>query len=359
MSSATKRIIGILIATILFIWTAILAATFLFEVKTINTFTMAFVVTTILIVTTIFTIKYLSGPIYQITGEMKSLLLGKTYKKIYTKRIDEIGVIANFFNEITTSLERATAEIKERRRLSKELNTAAQIQEDLLPKDKPRIPGLDITVKTRPAAEIGGDSYDFISVEDTSIIYLGDVTGHGIPSGLVMMMVNTLIHSFSSFKLRANEILIRTNKELKPRIKKAMFMTMIMLEWHHEKQEMFYSGAGHEYIIVYRAATGSIEKIPSGGIALGMLPNNSMLTKINPLTLASGDIIVLYSDGLTEGRNTEGTLFGEDRLIETLKNCPQKNSSDVILAHIAETFGQFSQTKEQLDDISLMVIRKQ
>lgn len=303
-------------------------------------------------------LRHLTLPLSKISKEMTALLLGKSYKKIYTARLDEIGIIANFFNEITRSLETATAEIKERRRLSKEINTAAQIQQDLLPKNKPQIPGLDITAKTRPAAEIGGDSYDFIISEKQSIIYLGDVTGHGIPSGLVMMMVNTLIHSFASLGLPIDEILIRSNKELKPRIKKAMFMTMIMLAWNHESGEMFFSGAGHEYLIVYRSASRSVEKIPSGGIALGMLPDNSRLTKLNQLKLEKNDIIVLYSDGLTEGRDAQGQLFGEDRLIKSLEACALLDSSEAIHEFIAAEFSAFSQTKEQLDDISLLVIKK-
>lgn len=324
----------------------------------VNLIIVGSIISLLIIISSFLVIKYLVKPINKVTDEMKALLLGEPYKKIFTSRVDEIGVMANFFNEITASLERATAEIKERRRLSKELNTAAQIQEDLLPKEPPKIPGLDIIAKTRPAAEIGGDSYDFISNDKRSIIYLGDVTGHGIPSGLVMMMVNTMIHSFSSLELNLDQILIRTNKELKPRIKKAMFMTMVMLEWNHQKQELSFSGAGHEYLLIFRANSGEVEKTPSGGIALGMLPDNSNLTKINRLQLNKNDILVLYSDGLTEGRNSSGELFGDERLINAIKKAPDKSSAQAVHNYIAQNFSDFSETKEQLDDITLMVIRK-
>lgn len=333
-------------------------AVYLADIKNVPTIIVILIAVSLSLLIGLISWRHLTLPLSKIGKEMTALLLGKSYKKIYTARLDEIGVIANFFNEITHSLETATAEIKERRRLSKEINTAAQIQQDLLPKNKPQIPGLDITAKTRPAAEIGGDSYDFITTNKQSIMYLGDVTGHGIPSGLVMMMVNTLVHSFASLGLPINEIMIRSNKELKPRIKKAMFMTMIMLAWDHEHSEMFFSGAGHEYLLVYRSESRSVEKIPSGGIALGMLPDNSRLIKLNPLPLKKNDIIVLYSDGLTEGRNAKGELFGESRLITALESCAQLENSDQIHEHLAATFSAFSETKEQLDDISLMVIKR-
>lgn len=337
---------------------AISAILYLLDPVEIKIYILAILAAALIIITSAISIVTLARPLYKITREMKAMMIGKTYKKIFSTRIDELGVISNFFNEISSSLEKATAEIKERRRLANELNTAAQIQNDLLPKEKPKIPGLDITAKTRAAAEIGGDSYDFITQKNNSIIYLGDVTGHGIPAGLVMMMANTLVHSFASFELPANEILIKTNKELKPRIKKAMFMTMVLLSWNHKTKSMIFSGAGHEYLIIYRAKTGEAEKIPSGGIALGMIPDNTALTKNNDLKLDIGDVIVLYSDGLTEGRSAAGEMYTEAKVIENLLEVAKDKNSDEILSHIAQKFSDFSENVEQADDVSMMVIKR-
>ena len=195
---------------------------------------------------------WISYPLNRILNEVKALLTGKQYNRIYTKKIDEIGVIGNFFNEVTRSLERVSGDIKEHRRISSELNIAQKIQRDLLPKASPDIPGLEIIAKTRPAAEIGGDSFDFITKNDQTFIYIGDVTGHGIPSGLVMMIVYTLIHTFSDLVETSHQLLTQVNKYLKPRIKATMFMTMVMLRWHHPTKSLFYTGAGHETMIHYK-----------------------------------------------------------------------------------------------------------
>ena len=130
--------------------------------------------------------------------------------------MDEIGVIAHFFNAITHSLERVSTDIKDHRRISSELNVAQKIQQDLIPQSAPDIPGLDIIAKTRPAAEIGGDSFDFITKNDRTFMYIGDVTGHGVPSGLVMMIVDTLLHTFADMVENSHQLLVQVNKYLKP-----------------------------------------------------------------------------------------------------------------------------------------------
>ncbi|MFA6436259.1 MAG: SpoIIE family protein phosphatase, partial [Candidatus Gracilibacteria bacterium] len=261
----------------------------------------------------------ISWPFNKILKEFKALLTGKQYRRIYTEKTDEIGVVAHFFNEITRSLERVSTDIKEHRRISSELNVAQKIQDDLLPKKAPPIKGLDIIARTKPAAEIGGDCFDFIKKGNQTFIYMGDVTGHGIPSGLVMMIVNTLIHTFADMVQDSKQLLVQVNKYLKPRIQRTMFMTMTMLRWDEENQQMFYTGAGHETILHYKKIDHSLENKAAGGIALGMVPNNEALLKEMPFPLSEGDFVILYSDGITEGKNDEGERFEIDRLIKIIE----------------------------------------
>ncbi|HRY91070.1 MAG TPA: hypothetical protein P5229_01880, partial [Candidatus Gracilibacteria bacterium] len=118
-------------------------------------------------------------PLKLILVQMKALLTGRKYFRIYTRRLDEIGVIAHFFNEVTKSFERASSEIREGKRMLNELEVASKIQSDILPPQNPTIPGLDVVAKTRSAAELGGDNFDFITYGENTFIYIGDVTGHG------------------------------------------------------------------------------------------------------------------------------------------------------------------------------------
>ena len=299
----------------------------------------------------------ISLPLKKLTKQMKLLLTGRSYKKITTNRIDEIGLIAQFFNEITENLEDISQKLKEGKRMSSELEIASSIQNTILPSKSPHVPNLEVVAKSRPAVEVGGDSFDFIQRENATYFYIGDVTGHGAPAALVMMMVNTLLHTYSEMYSSVYDIVVNTNKMLKPRIKAAMFMTMVMLKWDHLKKKMTYVGAGHEYLLIYRSATGQVESKPAGGVALGMVPDNSKLVKEQEVNLEDGDMIIVYTDGITEAKNDKGEMFGVERLIESIKKYAAQYGPEGVTHHTAIDFSQYVGNHEQEDDITLMVIK--
>lgn len=299
-----------------------------------------------------------SYPLHLILREFKALLTGKRYNRIYTQKADEVGVISHFFNAITHSLERVSTDIKEHRRISSELNLAQKIQRDLLPQSNPDIPELDIIAKTRPAAEIGGDSFDFINKGDRTFMHIGDVTGHGVPSGLVMMIVDTLLNTFADMVQTSHQLLTQANKYLKPRIQSTMFMTMVMLRWEHVSKEMYYTGAGHETLVHYKAADKTYENLKCGGIALGMVPDNEKLIKEEKLNFQPGDMIILYSDGIVEARNMEGEMFGAERLLKIVeKQAPKTEHAEELFQRISSELTHFIGDHIQDDDMTLIVIR--
>ena len=296
-------------------------------------------------------------PLQAILNEMKAMLTGKKYRRIFTKRIDEIGILANFFNEVTKNLENISVQIKEGKRMLGELEVAAQIQKDIWPKSNPNIPGLDIVANTRAAVELGGDNFDFITEKDNTYIYVGDVTGHGVPAALIMTIVHTLLHTFVEIFDKAFDVVFQTNRRLKTRIKSTMFMTMLMLRWNHTAQKMTYVGAGHEHLLIYRANTGQAEVRMTGGIALGMIADNSKIIKEIDLPLEKGDVILLYTDGIVEGRNMSGEMYGLDRLKQALELYAPQYGSEGIVFHVAGDFSRFVQEHVQDDDITLISIR--
>ena len=296
-------------------------------------------------------------PLKLILAQMKALLTGKKYRRLYTKRMDEIGIIAHFFNEVTKSFEKVSLDIQEGKRMLSELEIAGQLQRDILPPESPEITGLKIVAKTRPAVELGGDSFDFVSRGDNTFIYVGDVTGHGVPSALVMTMVNTLIHTFVEVYDNAYDVLVNVNKQLKGRVKSTMFMTLLMLRWNRMSQQMTFVGAGHEHLLVYRTATGKCELRQSGGIALGMVPDNSKLIKEQDLTLQEGDVIILFSDGLTEGRNMAGEMYTLDRLTEAVERFAPQYGPDGIVHHVALDYSRFVENHIQEDDVTLIAVQ--
>ena len=296
-------------------------------------------------------------PLNSVLGQMKALLTGRKYTRIYSRRLDEIGVIAHFFNEVTKSFEKASSDIKEGKRMLNELEVAAQIQKDIMPPANPQIPGLDVVAKTRSAAELGGDNFDFITKGDNTYIYIGDVTGHGVPAAIVMTMVHTILHALSDYCPNAYEMIVKTNSLLKKSIKSTMFMTMLLYHWDHKAKKMSYVGAGHEHVLVYRASTGRCEVKPTGGIALGMVPDNSKLTKEVDLPMEIDDVIVMYTDGITEGRNMAGEMYTLERLVKAVEQFAPEYSSEGIVNHVAIDYSKFVENHVQDDDVSLIAIK--
>ncbi|MBU0578345.1 PP2C family protein-serine/threonine phosphatase [Patescibacteria group bacterium] len=299
-------------------------------------------------------------PLNRVIKQVTNLLTGKNYKKVNPITIDEIGVMTHFFNEITTDLEKISYDIKERRRMSSELDIASKIQQDVLPKEAPETPGLDIVAKTRSAAEVGGDTFDFLMSPDKNqlFVYIGDVTGHGVPAGLIMMMVDTLVTAMVSQGVsNGRDLIVNTNNLLTPRISSRLFMTSVMLRWDKQAQKMYYTGAGHEHILVYRTKTEIVETIRSGGIALGMIPNVAQIVQEKEIPLEIGDTIVLYSDGITEAKDKIGNMYELDKLTASLKRHGYRPSAESIFDNLTKDFSNFVGEYVQVDDITMIVIK--
>lgn len=298
-------------------------------------------------------------PLERVAREVKLLLTGQKYARVSPSTIDEIGVFTYFFNEITHNLEKISKDILKNERITSELGIASKIQRDVLPKDAPPVEGLDIIAKTTAAAEVGGDSFDFIKQGANTYIYIGDVTGHGVPAGLVMMMVNTLIHVFSKHNYTPQQMLAETNKILLEKISGQRFMTLLMLRWDEEQKKMYWTGAGHEHLLVYRAETREVELLRGGGIALRMAPNIEHILKEKEIeTLQPNDVVLLYTDGITEAKNPDGEMFTVGRLVEALRDTGHRSTAEGIFDSISERFANFILDAPQEDDITMIIAKR-
>lgn len=180
--------------------------------------------------------------------------------------------VISFFIKSLQILKVFKQELRDGRKLRSEVEIASEIQRYALGYEEATIPSLEIAMATTAASEVGGDSLDIIvGREGNYYLYVGDVTGHGVPSGFVMMMVNALISAFVASEHDSAHILAETNRILKPRIKQNMMMTCIMLRWNETERKLYYTGAGHEHLLVYKAKNNKVYKIKSGGVALGMI----------------------------------------------------------------------------------------
>ena len=301
--------------------------------------------------------QYVYLPLKKVSRQVAAVLAGNEYTKIKMKSKDEFGLIAHFFNEITDNLEGISFELKEGERMASELTLASDIQESVLPSSIPLIPKLDTVAKTRSADEVGGDSFAVVQKGNEYYVYIGDVTGHGAPAGLVMMMVSTLFDVLLPSCTSTQDLAVSINSILKPRVNTSMFMTTAFFRWDTNSEKMFYTGAGHEHILIYRSAEGVCEAIPTGGIALAMAEDISTIVSEKELTLNDQDIIVLYSDGISEAVNEAGELYGLERLKQAVKQFGHLGKSLDLFNAISEDIARFTGDTVQKDDMTLIVMR--
>lgn len=238
-----------------------------------------------------------------------------------------------------------------------EMELAKRIQTALLP-EKKKISGFEISATMRPAKEVGGDYYDIIETPTgDKWVAIGDVSGHGVDSGLIMMMAQTsivsMVNNFSNCKpsniLKSVNTVIRENIS---RLGSDHYMTLMAI--HLDDNRMTISGK-HQDVIIYRSALNKTEVLPTMGTWLGISDDIDNHVQDISTDIADGDIVLLFTDGVTEATNKDGEMYGQERLEHALNQY-----ADIpigrILEKIIEDVNQFQD--EQLDDITLVIIKK-
>ncbi|MBP9717783.1 SpoIIE family protein phosphatase [Candidatus Gracilibacteria bacterium] len=304
--------------------------------------------------------RRITKPIEKLTAGALVLGKGDFSARVEVISQDEVGVLSETFNKMAGDLQISTKAMIERERLGKELELAMKIQKQILPKKLPDIPDLEIATFLLPAAEIGGDCYDFIQVESKDntgahFFYIGDVTGHGVPSGLVVSIANALIYSYVD-RADTKEILTNTNRVLKMKTSQNMFMTLLMLKYENEK--LSYVSAGHPEMLHYYAKDETVITEKGGGIALGMVPDLGKLINEVEIPFSSGDCVVLYSDGIPEAVSEKGEMYGIPRFKRALQDVAEIANVEAIKNALVADVKLFMGKAEQMDDITLVVIRK-
>ena len=271
-----------------------------------------------------------------------------------------LGVGVFLVRQIARTLDLASRQEKELERRDSELAIARRIQTSVIPRDF-ALPGFDIAAVMMPAAEVGGDFYDFRRTADGGAwLGIGDVTGHGLTAGLIMMMAQsmfTMLSQNSSEEPTPAGFLARLNKalyfNLKSRLREEKFMTMVVARLYPDGR-LVYAGA-HTDLLVFRKATGSIERLTAEGLWLGLVEDLSASTKDHETTLGSGDLALFHTDGVTEARNEKGEVFDIHRLIERLGTASDGSAGDTVMSILSATRGW---SPSPTDDVSLMAIRR-
>ena len=250
------------------------------------------------------------------------------------------------------------AEKLARERLEKELELARQIQVGILPR-RLAAPGLEVTACMHTATEIGGDYYDVLPIEGGCWIGIGDVSGHGVTSGLIMLMVQSVVAGLvaqdpSRSPREAVTILNRVLFEnIRHRLLKDDFVTFSLLRVTN--RQIVFAGA-HEHFVMCRGKTGHAVPVVTPGTWLGVVPDVAGFTTETTLDLEPNDVVVLYTDGITEARNERGQLYGIERLcatVERFRNDPIEQIRDGVVDEVT----RWAVTRE--DDATLVVLRQQ
>ena len=280
----------------------------------------------------------------------------KTRVDVTTK--DEVGVLATTFNQMAGDLEKSVEAKLYKERVGKELELAAGIQKQILPSEMPSLAGLDIAAGLIPAAEVGGDVYDFFNPDEENYFgYVGDVTGHGVPAGLVVSIANALFHSYSHLK-DPKQILVSANRILQAKTTANMFITLVLWHWNTKTQKLTLVSAGHEVALKYTASTLKTDELPKGGIALGMLPDITQNLQEQVVELAPGDCIVLYTDGVPEAWRNEKEQYGMPEFKRVVTQSCDLQAAEAIKVALLADVKQWSQGYEQKDDITVMVLKR-
>lgn len=242
----------------------------------------------------------------------------------------------------------------ETQRVRKELNEARRMQDSLLPKTAPRIEQFELAGISIPAYEVGGDFYDYLTLDNELIgIALVDVSGKGLRGAMNAVMAYGMLHEVAKLEARPHKILSRLNNGLLPLLQESMFTALNLGILNPKTKQLYYSNAGQTYPIIKR--NGSVKGIELGGLPLGILANTTYEEKV--IDLNAGDYLIFYTDGLTDAMNEAEEVYGVDRLNELIRNAPSDLSANDMIQYILNDVRKFVGESKQYDDITLIVLR--
>ena len=275
-----------------------------------------------------------------------------------------LGLLAN---QAAIALENARLhqEALEKERYERDLQLAAEIQRQILPDGVPEVPGYELAGWNRPAREVGGDYYDLVplpseerSPEDARVERLGfalaDVSGKGVPAALMVSTLHSAVRLLMGRMGAGPRLVERLNRHILASSAPNKFITLVVGELDASAGRLVYVNAGHNPGLVIRAGA-AVERLGPGGLPVGLLPGSTY--RAGSLDLAPGDLVCLYSDGITECTSPAGEELGEERLVELLREAADRPVGEVVAA-VEAAVTEFTRGRPQGDDQTLVLLRR-
>jgi len=259
--------------------------------------------------------------------------------------------VASYLHIIKLSREVATAE-----QLRQQLEIARQIQYRLLPLEPPKLDGIEAAGRLITAERVGGDYYDFfLSRTKRPSFVIADVSGHSIGAALIMAAFRSAVKSQMDSELTPSLLVQRLNQILYEDLFQAeQFISMAFIKYVKSRQLIQFTNAGHPPPIVWRSSTHQFEELMTSDPLLGIEPMSIYHDK--HVVVSKGDVIVLYTDGVTEAINSDGERFGKDRLYQTLKQMIDKSPAEIVNA-IVDAAASFEEPRMPRDDLTALVLK--
>jgi sigma-B regulation protein RsbU (phosphoserine phosphatase) len=292
-----------------------------------------------------------------IQGENKGMMIlgGKISKQPFAE--SEFEFLSSLANLAIISLENARLfkEAIEKQRLEDELIIARDIQKGLLPNILPTVAGFDIAAANISSKQVGGDYYDIIPVRDNEyVIAIGDVSGKGTPAALLMANIQASIRALVPLDLPLSELTQRVNDLMCENTGGSKFVTFFWGMIDAAGKRLTYVNAGHNYPVLLRA-DGSIVRLDKGGMILGVM-KTTLPYEQDCVHLCSGDLLLLFTDGVSEAMSRDSVEYGEERLLRVLQQHRHESSQEII-ASLHDDIRRHADGADQSDDITMMVVK--
>ncbi len=304
---------------------------------------------------------WLTRPIRALAKDLRQVSLGDLEHRSPIRTGDEIGNLARAFNQMTENLQQAQEVLLAQKAAEHELALATRIQQSLLPRSLPQPPGFDLAAFSRPAREVGGDYYDFIPIDEEHLgIVIADVSGKGIPGSLIMTMTRSLLRMAARHTLSPVQALLQVHEELAPDLSPGLFVSLLYLVIDVPRYQAQVARAGHNGPLLFTDRQGKIHSLNPKGLALGLNPGKPLLEsdlEMQTIALHPGDVLVLYTDGITEEKNPHGQDYGLERLARAIVEHHQLGAQG-LLESVLTDLERHCQGGEQGDDRTLVVVKR-
>ena len=310
-------------------------------------------------------ITYVIRPLNVLAEGAKIIGEGNLDHEVRVDSNDEVGDLAKTFNVMTRNIREDRIQLIEKEKLDQELKIATQIQHNLLPKKLPQVSGYTFGAAYAAAREVSGDYYDFLSVPTNNGhskigVVVADVSGKGIPGAFMMTVTRSVLRAKAARgESSPADILRLTNSILLPDMKKGMFVSVFYGLLDAANAAVEFSSAGHNPTLVYRAASGVIESIRCGGMAMGIgdIDIFDRLIETRRLDLNPGDVFFQYTDGIQHAMNSNEERFGTPRLLQVLRESGELDAQEIV-REILERVTAFTAGNPPYDDITMVAIKR-